>query len=148
MADIATEQLAAEEEERQRVEYLRMQALDRARQVTARTPLEDVGKEDQRIGWVMFACMILLSVIADSAEVITGGTLGWFVGLFADFVLLVTLGLTKSGKSQFRRVLAAVIGEKIPFINMLPLRTLFVIWAFLKSRSAVAQMASYAVRIT
>lgn len=138
MTDLATEQHIESELERQR-----QQPAPEFIQEEPATPTDGV----EPIGWVMFFCLALVSLIGDGVEIFTAGTLGWFVGLLCDGILLVILGFTKSGKKQFRRVLVGLFGELIPIVNVLPLRTAFIIWAFIKSRSVTAQQIAHVTKL-
>jgi len=88
----------------------------------------------ERMGIVFFTILLLLCVVADFIDMLTAGTIGWLVGLFVDGILLLATGLTKAGRKQFKKIVAGIIGEKIPFVNILPLRSFFLIWSFVKSR--------------
>ena len=102
---------------------------------------EEKNKEDQsetpaRMGTMFFAILLLLCVVADFFDMITVGTVGWVVGLFVDAILLLSAGLSKAGRKQFKRILLGVIGETIPipFLAILPFRSFFLVWSFVKSR--------------
>lgn len=102
---------------------------------------EEGNKEKQsetpaRMGTMFFAILLLLCVVADFIDIITVGTIGWLVGLFVDAILLLSAGLSKAGRKQFKRILVGVIGETlpIPFLAILPFRSLFLVWSFVKSR--------------
>lgn len=88
----------------------------------------------ERMGIVFFTILLLLCVVADFIDMLTAGTIGWLVGLFVDGILLLAIGLTKAGRKQFKKIIIGVIGEKVPFVNILPLRSFFLIWSFVKSR--------------
>lgn len=90
--------------------------------------------ELERMGVMFFAILLILCIIADFVDMLTAGTIGWIVGLFVDGILLIATGLTKAGRKQFKRIVASVIGEKVPILNILPLRSFFLIWSFVKSR--------------
>mgnify|MGYP001576652138 FL=1 len=91
---------------------------------------------------MLFAILLLLCVIADLIDIFTVGTLGWLVGLFVDAVLLLSIGLSKNGRKQFKRIVIGVVGDSIPILAVLPFRSIFLIWGFIKSRSATAQSIS------
>lgn len=88
----------------------------------------------KKIGVMFFFILLILCVMADFIDLLTLGTVGWLFGLFVDAVLLVSVGLSKAGRRQFKRTLVGVIGDTIPFLNIMPLRSLFFIWSFIKSR--------------
>ncbi len=83
---------------------------------------------------MMFAILLLLCVVADFIDMLTIGTIGWLIGLFVDAILLLSVGLSKGGRKQFKRIIVGIIGEKVPILNILPFRSLFLIWSFVKSR--------------
>ena len=102
---------------------------------------EDEERKNQpetpaRMGTMFFAILLLLCVVADFFDMITAGTIGWLVGLFVDAFLLLSVGLSKAGRKQFKRILIGVIGETIPIplLAILPFRSFFLVWSFLKSR--------------
>ncbi|MEK7124992.1 MAG: hypothetical protein AAB864_01160 [Patescibacteria group bacterium] len=132
MADITSEEQVQVELERQRQRGLQPAEGGQSGQA-------DSSQREESLGWVVSFCLIVVSLIGDAVEIMTIGTLGWFVGLLCDGILLVVLGFTKSGKKHFRRVLVGVFGELIPGLNILPLRTVFVLWAIIKSRSTTVQ---------
>lgn len=95
---------------------------------------QEKGVEANKMSWLLFMPAIILSIIADVVEILTAGTLGWFVGLFVDIILLFMLGLSRSGRKQFKKWLVMLAGESIPFVAFLPLRTIGIIWSFMSSR--------------
>lgn len=102
---------------------------------------EGGGKENptngsQKMRVMFFSILLLLCVIADFIDIITVGTIGWLVGLFVDAILLLAAGVSKGGRKQFKKILIGVIGETIPipFLAILPFRSLFLIWSFIQSR--------------
>jgi hypothetical protein len=95
------------------------------------------------MGWGIFLIALVLSLIADVVELITAGTLGWFVGLFIDLILLVMLGFSKAGRKQFKKWIWGPLIETIPILSTIPLfRVAFLIWAFASSRSKTLQAVS------
>ncbi len=118
---------------------------DRARQrLWAEEDLAHKQENAQaRMGWGIFLIALLLSLIADVVEFFTAGTLGWFVGLFVDLILLAMLGFSKAGKKQFKKWIWGPLIEKIPILSTIPLfRVGFLIWAFVSSRSKTLQAIS------
>jgi hypothetical protein len=90
--------------------------------------------EKNKISWLTFIPCLILSIMADIAEAGTVGTLGWFFGIFVDIILLFVLGLSRSGRKQFKKWLTAIGLEKIPFVDAIPFRTFFLVWSFISSR--------------
>jgi len=101
------------------------------------------GETKAKMGWGIFIVALILSLIADAAEVFTGGTLGWFVGFFVDLILLAMLGLSTAGRKQFKRWIWGPVAESIPILSTIPfIRVGFLIWAFASSRSKTLQAVS------
>lgn len=93
----------------------------------------------EKMGLLLFLPLLFLCVIGDLIDIFTVGTIGWLVGIFIDVILLVTTGLSKSGRKQFKRILIGAVADSFPFVAFLPFRSVFLIWAFIKSRSEAAQ---------
>ena len=93
-------------------------------------------RNPEKMGLMFFSILLLLCAIADFIDILTVGTIGWLMGLFVDAVLLLSAGLSKAGRKQFKRILLGVIGETIPipFLAILPFRSLFLVWSFVNSR--------------
>ena len=64
----------------------------------------------------------------DAIELLTLGTVGWLVGLAGDYYLYKKTGQSKAGRAQKKKLIVAIIGEKIPLVNILPLRTILWMW--------------------
>lgn len=132
-----TKNTIAESEEEQ--EYRYQLELDRAQQrmlqdeETAR--MEEKNKKPVPMGWILFLFMLLITVILDIIDIFTGGTVGWFIGIFGDLLLLAVIGISKAGRKQFKRIVIGLLGDSIPIVAFLPIRTIFLIWAFASSRS-------------
>ena len=93
----------------------------------------------KKMGLIFFAIAGILCVVADVIDFFTGGTIGWFIGLFVDGILLLMFGLSSAGRKQFKRIIGGLVGESFPIIATLPLRTIFLCWAFISSRSKIAR---------
>ncbi len=122
---------------------------DRARQRLLAE--EDSARQQEeveaRMGWGIFLTALILSLVADAAEFFTAGTLGWFVGLVIDLILLLMLGLSTAGRKQFKKWIWGPVIETVPLLSTFPfIRVAFLIWSFVSSRSkklrAVAEIAS------
>ena len=103
------------------------------------TEKEEEQKENQsetpaKMDTMMFAILLLLCVIADFIDMLTVGTIGWLIGFFVDGILLLAIGLSKGGRKQFKRMVIGVIGDSIPILAILPFRSFFLVWSFVKSR--------------
>jgi len=85
----------------------------------------------------MFFC-----VIGDVIDFFTAGTIGWLIGIFIDLILLALLGISKSGRKQWKKWVTGLVGESIPIVAVLPLRSISLIWSFIFSRSAKLQTVS------
>lgn len=141
--------LAESEEEQAYLYQLELaRAQERMRQDEENTRMEEESQKPVPMGIIFFGFLIILCLIADIIDIFTGGTIGWVIGLFVDFILLILTGISKSGRKQFKRILAGIIGDSIPIVAFLPLRSIFLIWAFISSRStklqAVGQVAGKA----
>lgn len=124
--------------EDQQQNYQEQLEADRA---ATQTEPEQPGQEDlpepAKMGIMFFAILLILCVIADLVDFFTVGTIGWLIGLFVDAILLLSVGLSKGGRKQFKRIVIGVIGDSIPVLAILPFRSLFLIWSFVKSRQAL-----------
>lgn len=127
----------AESEEEQKylyqLELARAQERMQQDEEAARVKKEESGKPVP-MGIIFFAFLLIIVLIVDLLDIFTGGTIGWVVGLFVDFILLILIGISKSGRKQFKRIFVGVIGDSIPIVAFLPLRSIFLIWAFISSR--------------
>lgn len=108
-------------------------------EVEAAPEQEKNEQEATRMGWGFFLFLLAVCLILDTIDAFTVGTLGWFTGIIGDLFLAVVSGMSKSGRKQFKKIIAGLLGETIPLINVLPLRTGFLIWGFVSSRSATLQ---------
>ena len=115
----------------ERAQYDRLMQAELARQQQEQQQ-EEIEKN--KMSWFVFMPCIALSILADVVEIFTVGTLGWLLGIFVDIILLLVLGLSRSGRKQFKKWLVALGLESIPFVAFLPFRTLSIIWAFVSSR--------------
>ncbi len=114
-----------------------------ARQIEESPAEKDEQNQNQPIGWGIFLAAATIGLIADAVELFTLGTIGWFVGLFLDFVLVFILLLSKPTRKLWMKWTWGPIIEKIPIINIIPLmRVAFLIWAFISSRSKTPQKVS------
>lgn len=122
------------EEQREQLESDR--ATYQLEQEEERKKKENQPKDSQKMGVMFFSILLLLCVVADFVDMITVGTIGWLVGLFVDAILLLAIGASKGGRKQFKKILLGVIGETIPipFLAILPFRSLFLVWSFVNSR--------------
>jgi len=92
------------------------------------------------MGWGIFSVAMFFCIIGDTIDILTVGTIGWLTGLFVDFILFIILGTSKSGRKQWKKWVVGILGESIPIINILPLRSIFTAWSFVSSRSAKLQV--------
>lgn len=110
--------------------------------------MEEESQKPVPMGWLLFLFMFLITVILDIIDIFTGGTVGWFIGIFGDLLLLAVTGISKAGRKQFKRIIIGLLGDSIPIVAFLPIRSIFLIWAFMSSRStklqAVGQIAAKA----
>lgn len=120
-----------------RARYQKMREEDLARQQA------EEKQKQERMGWGIFLIALFLSLVADVAELLTAGTLGWFVGFVIDLILLAMLGLSKAGRKQWKKWVWGPVIEKVPILATVPLfRAAFLTWSFISSRSTVLQQLS------
>lgn len=123
--------------ETDRARYQKMREEDLARQQA------EEKQKQERMGWGIFLVALFLSLIADVAELLTAGTLGWFVGFVIDLMLLAMLGFSKAGQKQWKKWVWGPIIEKVPILAAVPLfRAAFLTWAFISSRSTLLKKAT------
>lgn len=123
----------------ERAKYEKLRQADLARQQA-----EQEQKQEQ-MGWGIFLVALVLSLIADVVELLTAGTLGWFVGFVVDLILLAMLGFSKAGRKQWKKWIWGPLIEKVPILAAVPLfRVAFLTWAFVSSRSTLLQQLSKA----
>lgn len=100
-----------------------------------------------KMGVIIVSVVLLLAVTGDIIELVTGGTIGWAVGIVIDVVLSVILGLSKNMKKQWKKWLTSFGLDSIPIIDVLPFRTIGVVWAFLSSRQEAKKIEKEEVRV-
>ena len=119
--------------------YQKMREEDLARQQA------EEEQKQERMGWGIFLVALVLSLIADAAEAITLGTIGWFIGFVIDLILLAMLGLSKAGRKQWKKWVWGPLIEKVPILATVPLfRAAFLTWSFVSSRSSIMRQVSKA----
>ncbi len=148
-ADIQQFEAAEEAYEMEMADIENQQIIANQLAVQQQTEQERVAEEEEaaknrgaEMSLGLFIPLIILCIIGDFIDVITGGTIGWLIGLFIDGIILLATGLSKAGRKQFKRIVVGLIGETIPIIDVLPFRTIFLTWGFIKSRSAIAASLS------
>ena len=109
-------------------------ALSQAESAQEEENKENPPETPAKMGTMFFFILLLLCIIADFVDMITVGTVGWLIGLFVDAILLLSFGLSRSGRKQFKRMVVGVIGDTIPVLAILPFRSFFLVWSFVKSR--------------
>jgi hypothetical protein len=139
--------LARQEEWRIQQERQYQYALEEDRARQRLWAEEELARQQEqtkaKMGWGVFLIALILSLIADAAEFFTAGTIGWFVGLFVDLILLAMLGFSTAGRKQFKKWIWGPVIEKIPILAAIPfIRVGFLIWAFISSRSKKLQAIS------
>lgn len=131
--------------DRARQEHLNKERLERER-VLKEEKKEQLNKAelqnkpsqalDEPMGLTFFVFFLIFCILADLIDVFTLGTVGWVTGFFVDAILLLATGLSRSSRRQFKRIVVGVLGDSIPLINVLPFRSIFLTWAFIKSQSS------------
>ncbi len=117
-------------------------ALDRTEADQEEQEKNSQPKESPKMGVMFFSILLILCVTGDLIDILTGGTIGWLVGLFIDGIVLLATGMSKAGRKQFKRIVIGLIGDSIPILSILPFRSIFLTWGFVKSRSATVQSIS------
>ncbi|MDO8495557.1 MAG: hypothetical protein Q7S32_03500 [bacterium] len=123
-----------EEYQAQELIIARNQAFLARERAEAEEKAQKEQHEKDKMGWGVFIFALVLSIIADIVEIVTLGTIGWLVGLVIDFILFITFGMTRAGQKQWKKLVGALVAESIPGINILPVRSIMVIWSFIASR--------------
>lgn len=122
---------------RERLAALRaQQAVLKARQIQ---DAPDPADQKQPMGLAFFLPVLGFTVILDLVDAFTAGTIGWLVGIFGDMVLLLVFGMSKGGRKQLRKMLISVLGEKIPVVATLPLRTVMLVIAYVQSNPKITE---------
>ncbi len=98
---------------------------------------ESEAPEPKKMGLIFFLVALFFSVIGDLIDFFTGGTIGWLIGLAIDGILALMFGMSSSGRKQFKKMAIGFVGESIPFVAMLPFRTITTIWSFVSSHSKI-----------
>ncbi len=111
----------------------------------AQTEKEKQKEEQKKIRLPIFLVILFLCVVGDIIDALTGGTLGWLIGILIDLILVgMTLpikSLRAQTKDNIGTIIGAIGGETVPFLGFLPFRTALVIYLFIISRSKLAQTA-------
>lgn len=113
-------------------------ALDQRQSEQESEENQNQPEESQKMGIMFFSIFLLLCVIGDLIDIFTAGTIGWLVGLFIDGIVLLATGMSKAGRKQFKVIVVGLIGDSIPILAVLPFRSIFLTWGFIKSRSSIA----------
>ena len=133
------------------IEQQNQYKLERERAVyqqTQQTESEGQEQNSSRMGWGLFISALILSLIADVVELLTVGTLGWFVGFIIDLILAAMLGFSSAGRKQWKKWIWGPIIETIPILDAIPLfRAAFLTWSFVSSRSETLQTVSSIVSL-
>lgn len=108
-------------------------AQSRQQQAQLAAKQQNAQTKSKGIGIVMFLCILLFTVFLDLVDFFTAGTIGTLIGIIGDGILLIVTGISKAGKKQFKKILVMTLGEAIPVVSILPLRTIMWTWSFLAS---------------
>jgi hypothetical protein len=87
-----------------------------------------------------FLLTLALAVFADAVEVFTLGTLGWFISILIDIKIANEIRKSKlfTTAEKWKFIFVGLVGERVPGLNILPMRSVAVIWMYIASRSKVA----------
>jgi len=114
-------------EESQQLEQLEEIRAQEELEAQAQLTSSQNKESTKRLGALAFWSLLIISLIADLAEAFTLGTIGWFVGLVVDAILLIKLGF--SVRKQMGWLIGVVGIETIPGLDILPLRTFYLLFA-------------------
>lgn len=94
-------------------------------------------EKSQGMGWLKFLSVLFVTIVLDLLDFFSVGTIGTIVGFFGNIFILLVAGISqkksKAKQAQMRKILIMFLGESIPIVNILPLRTIMWVWAFLAS---------------
>lgn len=113
-------------------------ALDQAESDRKEEEKSNQPQKPEKMGVMFFSIFLLLCIIGDLIDIFTVGTIGWLVGLFIDGIVLLATGMSKAGRKQFKVIAVGLIGDSVPILAVLPFRSIFLTWGFIKSRSSIA----------
>jgi hypothetical protein len=150
--DLDVERKNSQELERVRVESQRLREEEEKKKKAAselvvsseaqgnkKTPEEN---QHDRISIVIFIFLLILCIAADAAELVTGGTIGEIAGIAVDFILFIFFwfrgekaGDARGFLERYKGLFAMIGVETIPFLNTLPVRTIYMIWYQWKGQS-------------
>ncbi len=117
-------------------------AVSQVEQERAEEEKSNQPQKSEKMGVMFFSILLLLFIIGDLIDFFTAGTIGWLIGLFIDGIGLLATGMSKAGRKQFKRIVVGLIGDSIPILAILPFRSIFLTWGFIKSRSTTVQSIS------
>ena len=95
------------------------------------TPAVSQNSGVKEMSTFFFVCWLIAFLIIDLIEIFTAGTIGWIVGILGNILFFLIVRQKKLGKDKIQKILVGLIGDSIPFLDILPLRTLSLIWAHL-----------------
>jgi hypothetical protein len=121
------------------IEEYRRNQLDWARQTDQKKINQQLPIPEKPISLGIFLFGLFLSLVGDVVDILTVGTIGWLIGIFIDLILLGVLGISRSGRKQFKKLIVGVIGETIPGIAIFPFRTVFIVWTYTSSNKEYKQ---------
>ncbi|MEK7583119.1 MAG: hypothetical protein AAB483_01795 [Patescibacteria group bacterium] len=104
-------------------------------------------KRQEQADQKLFRSVLKISIILDAIDIVSLGTIGWFIGCIGDLYLYKKTGQSKAGRAQKKKIIIAIVGEKIPIVNILPLRTIMAIFSNPKIMAKIAQRLQTASKI-
>lgn len=112
--------------EQDRLRYEKTREAELARQQ------QEQAQKAARMGWGIFLTAMILSLIADVAEMTGVGIILTFI---IDIILGFMLGFSKNARKQWKKWIAGFL--PIPLV-----RVALLIWSFVSSRSSMLQAVS------
>src|SRR3989338_2731356 len=94
-------------------------------QRSAQTHQEHVDNTADKL---FFRKILKICIVLDVIELLSLGTVGWVTGQIGDWYLYKKTGQSKASRAQKKKMITAFIGEFIPAVNLLPLRTILWNW--------------------
>ncbi len=121
--------------------------LDRQRRAYQARQLESEAEDEQstaerpnQMGWIVFLIALAFTFTQLGIEAITGGTIGFILCAPISVVLWFMMRpYTKSLKAAKFIVGTSLVVDSLPFIGLLPVDIVAIIYVFVKSRSALAE---------
>lgn len=101
---------------------------------------ESTTEKPNQMGWIVFLAALTLTFVQLGIEWLTLGAIGWMLAAPISVILWFMMRpYTKSLKAAKFIVGTSLVIDSLPFIGLLPVDILAIVYVFTKSRSALAQ---------